>query len=134
MIKKYIGTIIISSRIDRESFIKTLKEIEDKYKEFGGIPIMHSSTDCANGLIDLSYIVGVCKSINYDNLEVEFEIIENTPSSRLLSNMIEEYYSDKDIIYLDLYPRMISSEKKNDINIISNITGFNTVFLTMRGK
>ena len=117
----YTAMINLPDNINRESFREALKDTEERYSDFGGIPIvLGKPMDTYTGLVsacevNILNIIGLCKSIEWDNdnFRVTFELIKNQ-QSQIISEMIRKNVPFK------LFPRMVGT-KENNSYIINSI-------------
>ena len=118
----YTAMINLPDHINRESFKEALKDTEERYSDFGGIPIVFGKpVDTSTGLIsacevNILNIIGLCKSTEWDNdnFRVTFELIKGY-HSQIISEMIRKNVPFK------LFPRMIGTKEDNNYIINSII-------------
>lgn len=113
----YTAKIKLSDNINKESFIEALKDAEERYSDFGGIPIIYCN-EISKTKVNICNIVGLCKSIDYNDINITFDLIN--PESSIITKMI------RDNVQFILSPKMIlTNHSWHKNNIINNIV--NTV-------
>jgi hypothetical protein len=116
----YTAIINLRDDINRESFRKALKDTEERYSDFGGIPIVFGKPVDSDILsvaeVNILNIIGLCKSTEWDNdnFRVTFELNKNY-QSQIISEMIRKNVPFK------LSPRMIRTKENNNYLINSII-------------
>ena len=118
----YTAMIKILDAVNRESFKEALKDTEERYSDFGGIPIVFGKPmDASTGLpsvceVNIHSIIGLCKSIEWDNdnIRVTFELTRSN-QSQIISEMIRKNVPFK------LFPRMVGTKENNNYIINSII-------------
>ena len=83
----YTAKIKLSDDINRESFIEALKDAEERYSDFGGIPIIYCN-EISKTKVNICNVVGLCKSIDYNDINITFDLIN--PESSIITKMIRD--------------------------------------------
>lgn len=93
--------------IDIDQFKEAVEEALDTYNDFGGIPVVISSTNSYSYIpADPAFFVGYLNEIDYDNMIADINIADS-PCGRFVKSIETSSISSS----CKIYPRLIVGDK-----------------------